>query len=183
MRKRERCKHGKRPIYCKDCHGRAMCEHGRYRSACKECHGSQVCEHDKLRYRCVLCEGSSICKHKRLQCKCKECGGFPTLAKEMHQSAKRRAKVGRLSFTITIGDILKLIGNGVCPILGISYNLTLRRQADASASLDRFNPKLGYDKENCFVMSSLANRIKTSATTEQVCRVAVWMKKQQKKLK
>ncbi len=105
------------------------------------------------------------------------------IASLMYKGAKARAKKDDLPFTITKEDILKLIGDGVCPVLKVPYDLTSNKITDRTFNLDRFIPSLGYTKENCVVMSSLANRIKSNATTEQVCRVAAWMKQQNKKNK
>jgi hypothetical protein len=54
---------------------------------------------------------------------------------------------------------------------------------DSSPSLDRFYPERGYVAGNCFVISSLANRIKNNATAPQVAQVAVWMQQTAEQLK
>jgi hypothetical protein len=112
---------------------------------------------------------------------CKVCGGFPVLARTMCQWTKSRAKRRGIPFDITAEDILELIGDGVCPVLGIPYDLTLHKVNDASASLDKFVPALGYVKGNCFVMSMLANAIKRNTSSEQVLKVGHWMEQQEKK--
>lgn len=99
------------------------------------------------------------------------------MAQAMCKSAKERANRKGIPFNITVDDIVELIGDGVCPVLGIHYNLSSHRITDESASLDRFVPSLGYIKCNCAVMSQLANAIKRNATSEQVRRVADWMAK------
>jgi hypothetical protein len=101
----------------------------------------------------------------------------------MHIGAKWRAKIGKLPFDITVKDILELIGEGICPILGTPYNLVSTKVTDTSASLDKFIPTLGYIKENCAVISHLANNIKSSANAEQIRLVANWVKKQELKRK
>jgi hypothetical protein len=59
-----------------------------------------------------------------------------------------------------------------CPALGIPLAVSNTGQAeDSSPSLDRIVPHLGYVPGNVVVVSHLANRIKTNATTEQVYRV------------
>jgi hypothetical protein len=95
----------------------------------------------------------------------------------MHRTAKCRAKRIGVPFDITAEYVLQLIGNGICPVLRIPYDLALRQAGDASATLDRFRPNLGYVEGNCAVVSKLANLIKTKATTEQVRQVADWMEK------
>jgi hypothetical protein len=98
----------------------------------------------------------------------------------MMKGAKYRAKERGLPFKITIEQILELIGDGICPALGTPFDINSKRVKNESATLDRFIPKLGYTKQNCAVISSLANKIKSCASAEQVQRVATWMKKQQK---
>jgi hypothetical protein len=101
------------------------------------------------------------------------------MAKEMYRKAEERARKAGIPFTITVEEILELIGDGVCPVLGIKYTLSSRKVTDESANLDRFIAKLGYTKENCTVISKLANSIKTNGTAEQVLKVWVWMKQRQ----
>jgi hypothetical protein len=93
----------------------------------------------------------------------------------MWKTAKERSKKENLPFTITVGDILDLIGDGRCPILGIPYNLNAKRAGDDSASLDKFYPSLGYTRENCTVISNKANRIKSNASVKEVQQVVDWM--------
>jgi hypothetical protein len=107
------------------------------------------------------------------------CIGFPAVAQQMLTSAKQRAKKMNLPISITKEDLLELIGNGKCPVFGTPFNLSHFTQTDTSASLDRFIPELGYTKENCSVISYLANAIKSKATTEQVRKVLEWMEKKE----
>jgi hypothetical protein len=110
---------------------------------------------------------------------CKVCGGFPVLARVMWKTAKDRSVQDNIPFTITVEDILILIGDGRCPILGIPYNLNAKHAGDDSASLDKFYPSLGYTRENCTVISNKANRIKSNASVEEVQRVLAWMQKRE----
>jgi len=98
----------------------------------------------------------------------------------MVHAAKKRARKQHVACTITVDDIIELIGEGVCPIRGVRYDLSLSVVGDDSATLEKFYPNLGYVAGNCFVISGLANKIKTSATTEQVRRVADWMERQER---
>jgi len=61
-----------------------------------------------------------------------------------------------------------------CPALGIEldYKVGKGRPMDNSPSFDRVDNDRGYVKGNVIVVSQLANRIKTSATPEQLRRVA-----------
>lgn len=80
-----------------------------------------------------------------------------------------------MPFSITKDYILKLIGDGICPVLGIRYDLTSCKPVDASMTLDKIIPSLGYVNGNCAVISKLANTIKSNANSKQVRRVADWM--------
>jgi hypothetical protein len=96
----------------------------------------------------------------------------------MFWAARRRAKRDKQPFNITAADILKMIGNGICPVLNIPYDLTSHHKGiDASASLDKFIPSRGYTRKNCCVMSGLANRIKSNASIGQIQQVLNWMNK------
>jgi hypothetical protein len=101
------------------------------------------------------------------------------LAKALWVSAKYRSKKSRLPFTITVDDILEMIGkDGKCPVFDTAYPLDTRRVCDESATLDKRIPELGYTRENCAVISWLANTIKSKATAGQVLRTAQWMYQQ-----
>lgn len=125
--------------------------------------------------------GRSICKHHRVRSQCKECGGFPVLARQMFKAARARARKHNQLFNITVSDILTMIGDGTCPVFGTRYNLRSHKgSTKTSASLDRFIPSKGYTKNNCLVISQLANLIKANATADQVQQVANWMQRRNK---
>jgi hypothetical protein len=171
------CKHQKNKYNCKKCKGGGICKHNIHRAYCKDCHGSQVCKHKKFKGFCKRCNSKNICKHDRHKWQCKECGGLVILAKAMYYGARKRAARDKQPFNLTKKHILKLIGNGICPVFNVPYNLASRVACDTSAALDKIVPNLGYTKRNCVVISSLANRIKTNATSfKQILRVAEWMK-------
>ncbi len=46
-----------------------------------------------------------------------------------------------------------------------------------SATIDRINPKNGYTKSNIAVISHMANRIKSNATSEEIKKTYQWLKK------
>jgi hypothetical protein len=107
------------------------------------------------------------------------CGGFPTLAQEMWRRARERSRRDGLPFDISVEEVLKLIGDGFCPIFGTAFDLNSYKATDTSANLDRFIGDLGYTKENCSVISKLANSRKRNACADQVLKVWIWMKKRQ----
>ena len=126
-------------------------------------------ENSRRKYRCT---------HGRRQDACRECGGLELAARMMCSSARARAKRANLPCTITPEKVLALIGDGICPVLGIKYDFSAQfgqGGGDASPSLDRFEPSLGYVDGNCSVISWLANQIKHNATPDQVQKVADWM--------
>lgn len=169
------CLHGRVKYSCTECVGSQVCNHKRIRSTCKECEGREICEHNRRRTVCKDCGGGSICEHKRKRYDCKECGGLTALAKALHDHAKCRARYNHVAFDITVDDILKLVGDGVCPVFNTPFELSSQHSTDTSASLDKFYPNLGYVRGNCYVISLLANRIKQNVTSTEIRKVADWM--------
>jgi len=95
-----------------------------------------------------------------------------TTQHQMWKSARVRAKRAALPCTITVHDIHI---PEVCPALGIPLVPGANTQ-DASPSLDRLRPDLGYVPGNVVVISYLANKIKQNCTSQQVKSVGLWMK-------
>lgn len=86
--------------------------------------------------------------------------------------ARTRAKLLGVPFDLTDEDI---VVPAVCPILGIALVKGPNGGHDASPTLDRFDPDLGYVSGNVRVISMRANRIKNDATPAELRRVADWM--------
>jgi hypothetical protein len=82
----------------------------------------------------------------------------------MLSGSKHRAKLAGITFSIKEEDI---IIPEFCPVLGIKLERGVKLQ-DASPSLDRFKPELGYVPGNVHVISLRANRIKSNATLEEL---------------
>ncbi len=169
------CPHGKNKHTCKGCKGSGICECGKIRYYCRKCKGGGFCEHGVQKRGCHDCVGTYICEHDRRRDYCKQCGGFPVAVKQLYWAAKARSRKENIPFSITKEDILKLIGDGICPVLGVRYDLTSCKSVDASMTLDKIIPALGYVDGNCAVISHLANTIKSNASSEQVRRVSDWM--------
>jgi hypothetical protein len=96
----------------------------------------------------------------------------------MLESAKHRAKRKGVPFNLTEADI-EIPTH--CPALGVP--LVTRERGDSttfdypySPSLDRIRPELGYVRGNVVVISDLANRIKHTATADQIEAVAHWLR-------
>jgi len=102
-------------------------------------------------------------------------------AKAMLHSAKYRAKIKFIEFSITIDDVAI---PERCPVFGFLLDTGLNcGRSDYSPSLDRINNNLGYIKGNVLVVSWLANRIKNDATPEQLRTVADFYADQTKNLR
>lgn len=96
-------------------------------------------------------------------------------AERMLNRARSRSTYYGVPFSLSV-ELLRKIMVKICPVLRIRLNYGNSIISDNSPSLDRFCPKQGYVEGNVRVISNLANRIKTNATTEQVEAVAKWMR-------
>jgi thymidylate synthase ThyX len=78
---------------------------------------------------------------------------------------KAAAKSENIQFTIVEDD---LSWPKKCPYLGIEMDYTGNDRGDTRASLDKIVPELGYVPGNVQIISFLANKMKSSATGEQL---------------
>lgn len=84
----------------------------------------------------------------------------------MLHSARVNAKRGDFPCSIALTDI---VIPEFCPLLGIRIERsTTGRRNDASPSLDKIKPELGYVRGNVWVISWRANRIKNNATLQEL---------------
>jgi exonuclease VII large subunit len=81
---------------------------------------------------------------------------------------RKRARARGIQFNLEPSDI---VIPKVCPILGIELSFGVGRVHEASPSLDRIIPSLGYVKGNCFIISSKANRMKQDNTIEDFMKI------------
>lgn len=88
------------------------------------------------------------------------------LRKALISAAKKRAKTSGIVFDIEINDIIP----EYCPILNLKLEVGVGKIHDFSPSLDRINSDIGYTKDNIQVISNLANRMKNSASFEQLVK-------------
>ena len=86
-----------------------------------------------------------------------------TLQWRMYWSAKRRAELKNLPFSITPQDIHI---PKFCPVFGTPLT---------KPNLDRKINSLGYTPENIRVISDRANRIKSDATLEEIQAIGAYM--------
>lgn len=90
------------------------------------------------------------------------------------REAKARAKEKGLPFSL---ETRRLVVPTHCPVLGIPLKVGDGKLHDASPTLDRLVPQLGYVLTNVTVMSHRANRMKNNGTPEELRKVADWMER------
>lgn len=90
---------------------------------------------------------------------------------------KERAKKQNLEVDITLDDISI---SAFCPILGIPLQVNTGHMGGLSnsPSLDRKDSAKGYVKGNVWVISQLANQMKSNATVDQLRRFARWVEQE-----
>lgn len=88
----------------------------------------------------------------------------------MLNSARNNARARGLSFSISVSDIPDLPTH--CPVLGIELKVSQGGRNDHSPSLDRIDNLKGYDKGNIVIVSWRANRLKGSASCEELRMIA-----------
>ena len=91
----------------------------------------------------------------------------------LFKNARDRAKRNSIAFNLTEEDVV--IPN-FCPILGIPLKLNEGSPKFDSPSIDRIIPSLGYIKGNIIIISNKANMIKSSATPDEILKVALFYK-------
>lgn len=91
--------------------------------------------------------------------------------------AKRRAKVKGVPFDLCTKQLLPLVPD-VCPVFGTPFTFigNVSGGSDTSPSIDRINPKKGYVIENIAIISVKANAIKSAYTSDDLMKVAKWLK-------
>ena len=91
----------------------------------------------------------------------------------MLSAARRRALTKGIPFGLRRDDVVL---PEVCPVLGIPLRVNNRRWQDSSPTLDRIDPKRGYVAGNVRVISARANRIKNDASSDELERVARYIR-------
>ena len=100
------------------------------------------------------------------------------IEKRLYWSARTRAKIRGIPFSLELSDIAV---PKHCPVLGIPLVEARQRGKGTrknSPSLDRIRPELGYVPGNVVVISGHANWIKAAATSAEVLAVGEWMRRQ-----
>lgn len=93
--------------------------------------------------------------------------------KAMLRATKQRAKIKNLEFNLTLDDIIL---PDVCPLLNIPLSIN-SSDKDYSYSIDRIDNSKGYTKDNIFIISNRANRIKNNAKLEELELLVLNLKK------
>lgn len=98
-----------------------------------------------------------------------------SIKSKLLKRARYRAKKKGQPFDIELDDITV---SAYCPILGIPLHVNegMIGGRDNSPTLDRKSNVLGYVKGNIWVVSQLANQMKSSANKEQLIAFANWIK-------
>lgn len=93
----------------------------------------------------------------------------------LYISSKSNAHIHNIEHTLTVKDIKELMP-AVCPIFNVPFtNITGKGKggrAPFNPSLDRKDPTKGYTKDNVWIISFLANRMKQNATEEELVQFA-----------
>jgi len=134
------------------------------------------CKHSISQFKCGPCTNKT-CEHGIRRFICSRCHGEEGVARMLFSKAKYRAKKRQMSFTLTLQDVYDLVikTGGICPVLGFSLKMgggATDGLRDHAPSIDRHKNSEGYHKNNCFVISLMANRLKSNASAEQLKRVA-----------
>lgn len=92
--------------------------------------------------------------------------------------SRARAKLKELEFDLT-SEYIYSITPDHCPIFGTPFVFSgAKRMTLESPSLDRIKNDQGYVRGNIAVISLKANNIKFVATSEEIQKVADWLRKQ-----
>lgn len=93
-----------------------------------------------------------------------------------YHARKHYAKKHNVPFNISIDYVLSLVTTH-CPILGIKMSWCVQsgKVTDASPSLDRIVPELGYVEGNVVWLSNRANRIKGDGTAAEHAAIERFM--------
>lgn len=96
---------------------------------------------------------------------------LPDLKRKMLAAARSRATKSGLPFGITVDD---LHIPDRCPVLGTPFVLGGVAATDASPSLDKIVPALGYVPGNVLVVSNRVNRAKSNLSVHELKIIALF---------
>ena len=117
---------------------------------------------DGYDYKCKECEKTRSAKKYA-----KTYNDHERRLKQLIKFSKSRAKKKGLSHTLTFEELSELYPkDNICPVFNIKFEWGGNQSN--SPSVDRINNDKGYTKDNCQVISTKANSIKTNATIEEL---------------
>jgi len=135
---------------------------GTYLCKCSECNKEKLISSDIFRGRKPV-----------VSCGCRKAAGYthpranPTKKNETRllNYARRNARRRGEECTLELKDIFI---PEYCPVLGIKLEPGSHSHQDCSPSVDRIDSTKGYTKNNIWIISARANRIKNNATIEEI---------------
>lgn len=84
---------------------------------------------------------------------------------DLYRAAKLRARKKKLEFSLVLEDV---IIPDRCPLLGIEIDAKSTSLSDNSPTLDRLDNNKGYTKDNVWVVSNKANRMKSNSSLSEL---------------
>jgi hypothetical protein len=135
---------------------------GTYWCKCSECNKEKLISSDLFSGRKPV-----------VSCGCRRAAGYthpranPTKKNETRllNYARRNAKRRGEECSLELKDI---VIPEYCPVLGIKLEPGSHSHQDFSPSVDRIDSTKGYAKDNIWIISARANRIKNNATIEEI---------------
>lgn len=131
----------------------------------------------ELERECTKC-GIVFCNNSKTVTLCPSCNCKRVTEQSpevrMYRRAKARAAKSGIEFSISKDDI---VIPEVCPILGLKLEVHKGSSGGKknSPALDRKDSTKGYTVENIWVISHLANMMKSNANDEQLKKFSNWI--------
>lgn len=156
-----------------------MCWRGVYRImslyTCKTCHKVLPSVLFSPSKECATGLDLSRCKDCKLVKAKKEWARSKGSPRQILNRINSRAKKKGVTCTLVVADIKV---PDVCPVFGTPLVYGDHKN---TPSIDRIIPSIGYTKENICVISNRANMLKGDATSEELFRVAEWLREEEQK--
>lgn len=142
---------------------------------------------DRLQYRCRVCDvqyqaqrrqanKEQFSKYSRKYQKTRR-QNFEYRLRMLLNASKQRAREKNRQHEITIEDIKAIYpNNGCCPIFGLKLEFNGSGFRDNSPSIDRIDSTKGYTRDNIQIISWKANRIKGSASLQDLEMLVAYLK-------
>ncbi len=136
---------------------------------CKECDRQYQQTRRSLNKESVLEYGRNY-QAKRRQ-------NFEYRLQMLLNASKQRASLKNREHTLTLEDIKTLYpADGKCPVFGFALEFNNKGFRDTSPSIDRIDSKKGYTRDNVQIISWKANKLKSTATVEDLELLVAFLK-------